>query len=66
MTMVDLMSYPVDERVKLIAGLLSSGNDVVADQAIDRHSTAELRELVVHSLRMLADSRLALAAAGGK
>jgi hypothetical protein len=66
MTMVDLMSYSVDERAKLIAALLSERNYDLADQAIDRHSTAELRELAVHSLKLLADARLALAAVGGK
>ena len=59
-------SLPVEQKVKTLTGLIASGNEVVVSNLIDRTDGAGIKELAMQSLKMLTDSRLALAALEGK
>ena len=60
--MIDIQGMPVDERVKLMTAMLVNGKDTDVEQTVYRTVGAELQELALHAIRLLADARNELAA----
>jgi hypothetical protein len=56
-----ILSMPVEERIKLMTGMLANGMTRQVDTVLDRTGGAELREFAGRCIRMLAESRLELA-----
>ena len=52
---------PVDQRVKVLTGLMHSGNDSAVAYVLSRADNRQVHELCLRSLRLLTDSRLELA-----
>lgn len=56
-----LQAMPVDERVKWLTALHDCGELNVVDSVLTRIGGSELRELAMHAIAMLSDSRNELA-----